>query len=115
MKEKQDAIYYIAGTSHQELEVSPFAERLLKRGYEILYLTEPVDEYCIQSMPEFEGKKFQNIAKEGLKLDEGDKSKDVFEALEKIFEPLITWLKDTGLKGKVEFEKGCKTNFIKGF
>jgi HSP90 family molecular chaperone len=61
---------------------SPFVERLLKKGFEVLYLTEPVDEYCIQAMPEFEGKKFQNVAKEGLKLDDGEKSKEAFQQLE---------------------------------
>ena len=43
-------------------------------GYEVLYLVEPVDEYCIQSLPEFDGKKFQNVAKEGLKI--GDEAKE---------------------------------------
>lgn len=102
MKEKQDSVFYVAGTSRKELETSPFVERLLKKGYEVLYLTEPVDEYCIQAMPEFEGKKFQNVAKEGLKLEEGEKSKESFEALQKTFEPLTNWLKDKGLKDKIE-------------
>ena len=48
MKEKQDTIYFMAGTSRKEVENSPFVERLLKKGYEVLYLTEPIDEYCIQ-------------------------------------------------------------------
>lgn len=77
-------------------------ERLLKKGYEVLYLTEPVDEYCIQAMPEYEGKKFQNVAKEGLKLDEG-KSEEVFKQLEEEFKPLTDWLKDKGLKDKVNY------------
>lgn len=103
MKEKQDSIFYVAGTSRKEVETSPFVERLLKKGYEVLYLTEPVDEYCIQAMPEFESKKFQNVAKEGLKLDDGEKAKEAFEELEKTFEPLTNWLKDKGLKDKVIF------------
>lgn len=49
-----------------QVESSPFVEALLKKGYEVLYLIEPVDEYCMQSLPEFEGKKFQNVAKEGI-------------------------------------------------
>lgn len=49
-----------------QVESSPFVEALLKKGYEVLFLIEPVDEYCMQSLPEFEGKKFQNVAKEGL-------------------------------------------------
>uniref|UniRef100_A0AAQ5XWX0 Endoplasmin n=1 Tax=Amphiprion ocellaris TaxID=80972 RepID=A0AAQ5XWX0_AMPOC len=74
MKEKQDKIYFMAGTSRKEAESSPFVERLLKKGYEVIYLTEPVDEYCIQALPEFDGKRFQNVAKEGVKFDESDKA-----------------------------------------
>lgn len=102
MKEKQEHIYFMAGTSRQEVEKSPFVERLLKKGYEVLYLVEPVDEYCIQSLPEFEGKKFQNVAKEGLKIDQSEKAKEYKEQLEKDFEPLIKWLKDTALGDKIE-------------
>lgn len=76
-------------------------ERLLKKGYEVIYLTEPVDEYCIQALPEFDGKRFQNVAKEGIKFDESEKGKEKREALEKEFEPLTTWLKDKALKDKV--------------
>lgn len=84
-----------------QVESSPFSEKLLKKGYEVLYLTEPVDEYCIQSLPEFEGKKFQNIAKEGLVLDESEKAKERKEELEKEYEGLTEWLKETALKDKV--------------
>lgn len=102
MKEKQEHIYFIAGSSRQEVERSPFVERLLKKGYEVLYLVEAVDEYCIQSLPEFEGKKFQNVAKEGLKLDASEKAKERKESVEKEFEPLLTWMKDDALKDKIE-------------
>ena len=66
-----------------------------------MYLTEPVDEYCIQSLPEYEGKKFQNVAKEGLKLDESERSKERKEEMEKDMEPLTKWLKDEALGDKV--------------
>uniref|UniRef100_A0AAQ4R4Z8 Histidine kinase/HSP90-like ATPase domain-containing protein n=1 Tax=Gasterosteus aculeatus aculeatus TaxID=481459 RepID=A0AAQ4R4Z8_GASAC len=102
MKEKQDKIYFIAGTSRKEAESSPFVERLLKKSYEVIYLTEPVDEYCIQALPEFDGKRFQNVAKEGVKFDESDKTKEKREALEKEYEPLTTWLKDKALKDMVD-------------
>lgn len=102
MKEKQDKIYFMAGTSRKEAESSPFVEKLLKKGYEVIYLTEPVDEYCIQALPEFDGKRFQNVAKEGVKFDESEKTKEKREALEKEFEPLTTWLKDKALKDKIE-------------
>ncbi|NXT80547.1 ENPL protein, partial [Zapornia atra] len=102
MKEKQDKIYFMAGASRKEAESSPFVERLLKKGYEVIYLTEPVDEYCIQALPEFDGKRFQNVAKEGVKFDESEKSKESREALEKEFEPLLNWMKDKALKDKIE-------------
>ncbi|KAM3832844.1 endoplasmin [Vipera latastei] len=102
MKEKQDKIYFMAGSSRKEAESSPFVERLLKKGYEVIYLTEPVDEYCIQALPEFDNKRFQNVAKEGVKFDESEKSKEAREALEKEYEPLLTWMKDKALKDKIE-------------
>uniref|UniRef100_A0A0K0G540 Glycoprotein 93 (inferred by orthology to a D. melanogaster protein) n=1 Tax=Strongyloides venezuelensis TaxID=75913 RepID=A0A0K0G540_STRVS len=102
MKEKQDSIFYVAGNSRKEVETSPFVERLIKKGYEVLYLTEPVDEYCIQNMPEYEGKKFQNVAKDGLKLDDGEKEKEAQAALEKTFAPLTKWLKENALKDLIE-------------
>jgi len=102
MKEKQESIFFMAGHNRDEVENSPFVERLLKKGYEVIYLVEPVDEYCIQSLPEFEGKKFQNVAKEGLKLDQSEKAKEHKEQVEKDYEPLVTWLKDDALKDKIE-------------
>jgi len=98
MKEKQENIFFMAGGSLDEVKNSPFVERLLKKGYEVLYLIEPVDEYCIQSLPEYDGKKFQNVAKEGVKIDEKDKT----EELEKEYEPLLKWMKETGLKDLIE-------------
>jgi len=101
MKDKQDYIYYIAGANRKEVENSPFVERLLKKGYEVLYLTEAVDEYCISALPEFDGKKFQNVAKEGFTLTEGDRAKEKFESIKKQFEPLTKWLNDEALKDQI--------------
>ncbi|XP_035429187.1 endoplasmin [Spodoptera frugiperda] len=92
MKPNQNHIYYIAGSSRAEVEKSPFAERLVRRGYEVLYLTEAVDEYCLSSLPEYDGKKFQNIAKEIFDLEENEQQKERLEAYKKQFEPLTTWL-----------------------
>ncbi|XP_058790757.1 endoplasmin-like [Phymastichus coffea] len=94
MKPNQQHIYYIAGASLDEVKKSPFAERLLKKGYEVLYLIEAVDEYALSSVPEFDGKKFQNVAKEGFSLDEGAKSAERKKELESTFEPLIKYLND---------------------
>uniref|UniRef100_A0A8C5D3G9 Heat shock protein 90, beta (grp94), member 1 n=1 Tax=Gadus morhua TaxID=8049 RepID=A0A8C5D3G9_GADMO len=102
MKEKQDKIYFMSGTSKKEAEASPFVERLLKKGYEVVYLTEPVDEYCVQALPEFDGKRFQNVAKEGVKFDESEKAKETRETLEKEYEPLTTWMKEKALKDMIE-------------
>lgn len=60
-----------------------------------------MDEYCIQALPEFDGKRFQNVAKEGVKFDESEKTKENREATEKEFEPLLNWMKDKALKDKV--------------
>lgn len=100
MKDKQDSIYYIAGSSREEVEKSPFVERLLKKGFEVLYLTEAVDEYCVGALPEFEGKKFQNVAKEGLSLADG-KAKEKLEETKTVFEPLTKWLSETALKDQI--------------
>uniref|UniRef100_A0A1I8IB98 HATPase_c domain-containing protein n=1 Tax=Macrostomum lignano TaxID=282301 RepID=A0A1I8IB98_9PLAT len=103
MKEKQDNIYFMSGQSRKEVENSPFVEKLLKRGYEVLYLLEPIDQYAIQSLPEFEGKKFQNAAKDGIQIgEETAEVKERKEALTKEFEPLTKWLQETALKDKIE-------------
>ncbi|XP_017041835.1 endoplasmin [Drosophila ficusphila] len=101
MKAKQEHIYYIAGANRAEVEKSPFVERLLSKGYEVLYLVEAVDEYCISALPEFDGKKFQNVAKEGFQLNESEKSKKNFESLKSTFEPLVKWLNDVALKDQI--------------
>jgi len=94
MKPNQQHIYYIAGASEEEVKKSPFVERLEKKGYEVLYLIEAVDEYAISALPEFDGKKFQNVAKEGFTLDEGERAKERMEQLKTTFEPLVKWLND---------------------
>lgn len=78
---------------------SIFIERLIKKGYEIIYLVEPVDEYTIQALPEFDGKKFQNVAKEGVDIDV---NKSYLERMEKKYEPLLDWLKSKALFNKIE-------------
>ncbi|XP_035779084.1 endoplasmin homolog [Anopheles albimanus] len=101
MKPKQDNIYFIAGPSRAEIEKSPFVERLLSRGYEVLFLVEAVDEYSISALPEFDGKRFQNVAKEGFTLNESDEAKARFEELKTEYEPLLKWLNDVALKDKI--------------
>jgi len=102
MKEKQEHIFFITGSSMDEVKNSPYVERVLKKGYEVLFMVEPVDEYCIQSLPEFEGKKFQNVAKEGLKLETSEAAKERKEKIKEEYQPLLDWLKDEALKDKIE-------------
>merc|ERR1712117_629933 len=102
MKDKQESIFYIAGGSKEEVTSSPFVERLLKKGYEVLLLTEAVDEYAISALPEFEGKKFQNVAKEGFNIDgDTDAAKQRREALKERFDPLLKWLGEDALKDNI--------------
>lgn len=101
MKEKQEKVYFVGGNGLKSCKESPFVERLIKKGYEVIYLTEPVDEYAIQALPEFDGKRFQNAAKEGLGIDEGKNAKEQMDAWKEEFEPLTNWLKDSGLKDKI--------------
>merc|ERR1712119_152532 len=66
MDDKQPGIYYVTGESHGSVETSPFLERLKKKGYEVIYMVDPIDEYCVQQLKEFEGKKLISATKEGL-------------------------------------------------
>jgi len=101
MKEKQEKIFFVGGNGLEEAKSSPFVERLLAKGYEVIYLAEPVDEYAIQALPEFDGKRFQDAAKEGLNLDTSSKAKKQMEEYQAEFEPLMKWLKEKALKDQI--------------
>merc|ERR1711915_998038 len=70
MKEGQDAVYYITGESIAQVSSSPFLESLRKKGLEVLYMVDPVDEYSVQQLKEFDGKKLKSTTKEGLEIDD---------------------------------------------
>merc|ERR1712202_27292 len=101
MKETQKDIYYITGESKEVVSASAFVETLKKRGLEVLYMTEPIDEYCVQQLKEYEGKNLVSITKEGLELPEDEEEKKKFEEAKAKFENLCTVMKEI-LDKKVE-------------
>jgi len=101
MKENQPGIYYITGESKRGVETSPFLERLKKKGYEVLYMTDPIDEYAIQQLKEYDGKKLLSATKEGLKMDEDEDEKKAFEEAKAKTENLCKLMKEV-LDEKVE-------------
>merc|ERR1712174_136348 len=76
MKENQKDIYYITGESKEVVAASAFVERLKKRGLEVVYMTEPIDEYVVQQLKEFDGKNLVSVTKEGLELPEDEDEKN---------------------------------------
>lgn len=101
MKEGQDKVYYLCGETKKAVETAPFLEGLKKKGYEVLLMADPMDEYAMQQLKEFDGKKFVNISKEGLSLANDEEEKKKLEELKKSTEALCTLIKDT-LGEKVE-------------
>merc|ERR1711907_436505 len=100
MKEGQNDIYYITGESIAQVSSSPFLENLRKKGLEVLYMVDPVDEYSVQQLKEFDGKKLKSTTKEGLDIDDEDEKKKL-EELKAEFEPLTKLMKEV-LGDKVE-------------
>jgi len=89
----QNNIYYLAGEDVAACQQSPLLEKLVEKGYEVLYFVDPIDEYWTQSVTSYEGKKLINIAKEnnlGIELEEDEDPKTLAEE----FKPLTQFLKD---------------------
>merc|ERR1719221_892098 len=101
MKENQKDIYYITGESKDVVSTSSFVERLKKRGFEVVYMTEPIDEYVVQQLKEYEGKNLVSITKEGLELPEDEEEKKKHEADKEKFSGLCKVMKDI-LDKKIE-------------
>jgi molecular chaperone HtpG len=93
MKDGQEQIFYATGESKQLLERSPHLEAFKAKGYEVLLLTDPVDEVWVESVPEFDGKALQSVAKGEVDLGAGDDSADETDRGD--FAELLTWLQET--------------------
>merc|ERR1712124_8142 len=100
MKEGQNDIYYITGESIAAVSSSPFLEALRKKGLEVLYMVDPIDEYAVQQLKEFDGKKLKSTTKEGLEIDDEDEKKKM-EEFKAGCEPLSKLMKEV-LGDKVE-------------
>ena len=94
MKESQPGIFYITGPSQQAIDTSPFVEKLLEKDYEVIFMTQAIDEYVVQQLKEYSDKKLICATKEGLDLDTADE-KTEFKEAEKQYEKLCTIIKST--------------------
>merc|ERR1711861_68131 len=94
MPESQKDIYYITGETKKQVETSPFIERCKKRNYEVLFMVDPIDEYCVQQLKDYDGKKLLSVTKEGLKFEETEEEKKAWEELKADFEPLCKLMKE---------------------
>jgi molecular chaperone HtpG len=79
MKENQKHIYYIIGENLESVKKSSFVEQIVSKGYEVLYMIEPIDEYCMMQLKEFDGKTMVSVTKEGLELPEDESDKKQME------------------------------------
>jgi molecular chaperone HtpG len=108
MPEDQKDVWYLTGASREQIEGSPALEAFRDRGWEVLYLTDPVDELVAQSVTEFDGKRLRSAGKGAVELEEGEKKEGAEEA-KKEFEPFLgavqkqldTWVKEVRLSGRL--------------
>merc|ERR1712212_849411 len=104
-------IYYITGESKEIVGASSFVEKVKKKGFEVLYLVDPIDEYAVQQLKEYDGKKLVCVTKEGLELPEDEEEKKRQEELKAEFEDLCKVIKEI-LDKKIE--KVCVSNRLVG-
>merc|ERR1711977_81448 len=101
MTDDQAGIYYVTGESKRAVENSPFLEKLKKKGYEVIFMVDPIDEYAVQQLKEYEGKKLISATKEGLAMEETDDEKKAFEEEKAKTEGLCKLMKEV-LDDKVD-------------
>jgi molecular chaperone HtpG len=101
MPETQKSIYFITGETKESVQNSPFVEKCKKRGFEVLFMVDPIDEYAVQQLKEYDGKKLVSLTKENVEFDETDEEKKDWDEKVKSHENLCKIIKDT-LGDKVE-------------
>jgi len=100
-KKSQNEIYFLSGEGKDAILSSPLIQGLIKRNYEVLLLDDPIDEYTMQHLAEYEKKKLVNIGKGDFKFPEDDEDKNRIKKLKKMYQPLTEWLK-TQYKDKAD-------------
>jgi len=93
MKEGQQEIYFVTGEGKRAAEIAPAMEKMKQKDFEVLYMIDPLDEICSQSIVDFEGHKLVDINKAGLDLSKSEEEKQAMEDTIKEYEGLATWLK----------------------
>ncbi len=118
MKEGQNEIYYLTGESRRVVENSPHLEVFKEKGYEVLYLVEPVDELLVQSMTEFESKKLRSVCKGAINLGNDkeqekaeqelkQKEEELSDLLNKLQQSLDEHVKQVRLSNRLVSSPAC--------
>jgi molecular chaperone HtpG len=94
MSDNQEFVYYITGENIKSVENSPFIEKLKAKGIEVLFMCDPLDEYVVQQLTEYNGKKLMAVTKESLKLNETEEEKKQFEQDKISVEDLCKFMKE---------------------
>lgn len=93
MKPDQDTIYYLPGDSKEQILKSPILKIYQKRGYEVLLMGDPIDEFCVQHLTEYEKRKVKSIAKDDVTPNDSELEKKKLQKLKEMYKPLTQWWK----------------------
>ena len=107
LQEGQDEIYYISGESKDSVDMSPFVEKLKKMNREVLYMTDAIDEYALQHLKEYKGKKLVSVTRDNLKLDDDVDPKDYDELCKVIKEKLADRVEKVQISSRIVDSPCC--------